>query len=54
MYIKTITYLLANLFASISTVVAEAVNTRTVINLSPRHRLLMLTEMWQFLSGFAH
>ena len=35
----------------ISTVVAEEADTRTVIQLSPQHRALVLGEMRQFLSG---
>lgn len=34
-----------------SGVIAEESDTRTVIQLSPPHRLLVLTEMQQFLSG---
>ncbi len=48
---KRITCLFAVLFASISIVVAEEVDNRTVIQLSPQHRVLVLTEMRQFLSG---
>ena len=48
---KRITCLFAALFASISIATAEEVDTRTVIQLSPQHRALVLTEMQQFLSG---
>jgi len=48
---KKITCLFAALFASISIAVAEEVDTRAVIQLSPQHRALVLTEMRQFLSG---
>jgi hypothetical protein len=44
-------YLFAVLCAFLSTVVAEEGDTRTVIQLSPQHRLLVLTEMQQFLAG---
>jgi len=48
---KRITCLFAALFMIISTVVAEEADTRTVIQLSPQHRALVLGEMRQFLSG---
>jgi hypothetical protein len=48
---KTKTCLFAALFASVSIAVAEEVDTRTVIQLSPQHRALVLGEMRQFLAG---
>ena len=51
MYMKRITCLFAALFVIISTAVAEEADTRNVIQLSPQHRVLVLTEMRQFLSG---
>ena len=48
---KRITCLFAVLFASIPIAVAEEVDTRAVIQLSPQHRALVLTEMRTFLSG---
>ena len=48
---KRITCLFAVLFAFISIAVAGEADTRTVIQLSPQHRALVLTEMRQFLSG---
>ena len=39
------------LFVSIPIAVAEEAGTRTVIQLSPQHRDLVLAEMRQFLSG---
>ena len=48
---KTRLYLFAVLCALLSTVVAAEGDTRTVIQLSPQHRSLVLTEMRQFLAG---
>lgn len=43
--------LFAVLYAFIPNVNAEETDARTVIELSPQHRVLVLTEMRQFLSG---
>jgi hypothetical protein len=48
---KTITFLFAALFAAVSIADAEELDTRTVIQLSPQHRALVLGEMRQFLAG---
>ena len=43
--------MLTVLFAAVSIADAEEVDTRTVIQLSPQHRALVLGEMRQFLAG---
>ena len=48
---KRITCLFAASLMIISTAVAEEADTRSVIQLSPQHRALVLGEMRQFLSG---
>ena len=44
-------FLFAALCVFLTSVVAEEGDTRTVIQLSPQHRSLVLTEMRQFLAG---
>lgn len=48
---KKITCLFAALIACISVADAEEADTRSVIQLSPQHRALVLGEMRQFLAG---
>jgi hypothetical protein len=48
---KKLTRVFAMLFACIPVAVADEADTRSVIQLSPQHRALVLTEMRQFLSG---
>ena len=48
---KKLPCLFAVLYIFVSNAVAEELDTRTVIPLSPQHRALVLAEMQQFLSG---
>jgi hypothetical protein len=50
-YMKTRCFLFITLLVCVSATIAEERDTRTVVQLLPQHRALVLAEMRQFLSG---